>query len=79
MINSEVNTGKRNAGRPKMHYKACIKADLKCFGMWEKYKQSNLNTMASVRHIWRRDINLDACEFQKNWINHRIANRIKRN
>jgi hypothetical protein len=79
MLNAEVNTGKRNAGRPKMNYRACIKADLKCFGMWEKHKQSDLNTMASVRHIWRRDINLGACAFQKNWADHRIANSIKRN
>jgi transcription termination factor 2 len=79
MINSEVDAGKRNTGRPKMNYRACIKADLKLFGMWEKSKQSNLSTMASDRQTWRRDINLGACEFQKKWVNHRIANSIKRN
>lgn len=78
VLNSEVNAGNRSRGRPKMNYRCCIKQDLKCFGMWDKYVQSSLNLMASDRTKWRRDINLGAAQFQKKWEAERLEKSLKR-
>jgi hypothetical protein len=61
VINSEVNAGKRARGCPKKNYRACIKEDLKLFGMWEHYP--DLVITASERSLWRRKIH---CFSKKN-------------
>ena len=63
VINSEVNAGKRARGCPKKNYRACIKEDLKLFGMWEHYP--DLVITASERSLWRRKIHQGAIVFQK--------------
>ena len=76
VINSEVNAGERARGCPKKNYRACIKEDLKLFGMWEHYP--DLVITASERSLWRRKIHQGAIVFQKKWEEDRIAQSLTR-
>ena len=76
VLHSEINMGKRGRGRPQKNYRACIKEDLKCFGM-ETESAQLLNT-ASDRNKWRKLINQGAAKYQKAWEENRLAKSLIR-
>ena len=76
VLHSEINMGKRGRGRPQKNYRACIKEDLKCFGM-ETESAKLLNT-ASDRNKWRKLINQGAAKYQKAWEENRLAKSLIR-
>ena len=75
ILHGEILQGQRKQGRPKKSFREGLKNDLHKFDLFGKYSEENsFQEFVADRDKWRKMINKQAQNFQKN----RENNKVKR-
>ena len=72
-LHGEILQGQRKQGRPKKSFREGLKNDLHKFDLFGKYSEQNtFQEFVADRDKWRKMINKQAQNFQKNWENNKV-------
>ena len=73
ILHGEILQGQRKQGRPKKSFREGLKNDLHKFDLFGKYSEQNtFQDFVADRDKWRKMINKQAQNFQKNWENNKV-------
>ena len=73
ILHGEILQGQRKQGRPKKSFREGLKNDLHKFDLFGKYSEQNtFQEFVADRDKWRKMINKQAQNFQKNWENNKV-------
>ena len=73
ILHEEILQGRRKQGRPKKSFSEGLKNDLHKFDLCGKYNEQNtFQEFVADRDKWRKMINKQAQNFQKNWENNKV-------
>ena len=73
ILHGEILQGQRKQGRPKKSFREGLKNDLHKFDLFGKYSEQNtFQEFVAERDNWRKMINKQAQNFQKNWENNKV-------